>query len=1151
MAQDVCIDDKAKKALACDGVAAATDASKLHTGIDFHGVAPIAKPKESPKAVPNVDMPRDDRKIRLAARQLALLVTEVQQVENLLKNTKKGAADRMAILRRLADDYVEVESAAFRDKTEAEIKRDGFKRTKPQEASQQQAKVDESDRALKAARKNAIQSYKSIVDDYPTAPQIDEVLYYLAYEYEQAQDAKSARTVYYDLIQKAPNSKYIPNAYLAFGELFFNEAQGDPSKWELAAKAYAEVTKYPAPGDKVLAYAHYKAAYVYWNKGELDRALDQFKKTIDVGVANPQMAGFTKLAEAARHDLIPVYALKGDPTKAYGFFHGVTNDVPKTYAMMDDLGVHYIDTGHYPEGITLYRDLIAKNKSGDLCAYQGHVTDATMALKSSDKDAIRTELDKQVAAYQKSNGEKTCANRTASLVTETAMAWHLEAVGTEKQRGTGDTKTMDAAAALYKRVVDTFDAKQMASFEYPRLVKEDWPTLFKVKYEMADLLYSEKSWAKCGPAFDAVVNEDPKGPEAAKAAYAAALCYQNVYEGAHQNGAGHQLAGVVGNTTSARAKLEPKEIKAEQRAMLTAFDRYVCVVKSEPAQLVEVKYARARTYFEAQHWDEAAQAFRDIAINHATSDSAPYAAQLYLESAYVLYKHFDKVACEGEMTSDVVKLLELHCGADKHTETCTNLEVVQVDLMRLRAERMVKKADSEKDKDAIADYQQGAQIYFELFRQYCQEPVSQKKKPIAEKCDEIAYNAAKAFQAARLLAKAIVARKALLAFDEAMSAHSPLAKKAAYEIGANYQAIAVYDAAAEWYESYARSDARAENADKALSDAVLLRLGLGQEEKAIEDAAAYAKSHGATKPKEVAMLGLAIAGHHAEKGDWEKARAALASVGKTLDRAPTDVQLQAHATLGRALAKLNRLDQAKTEYARVRALYPNDIEAKIQAAYPNEDATLRDRRLRKAVEAMGEALFFAAEQRRVAEVETLKFPEYKGAGDKVSVKAHVDTKVKDWYVKKMAAIEKVEAEYAKILGLLPLAPPRWVIAAGYRAGLLWGDFVDDFRRAPIPKAWRGTEVEQVYTTAIDLASQPYKDNHAKPALVKCLELSVRVQFFDDYSRACEVWLAKNYKQEYHVVDELRSAPTLANTALGERTPPVRIITSRSDEVAKK
>src|SRR5262249_50294522 len=149
----------------------------------------------------------------------------------------------------------------------------------------------------------------------------------------------------------------------------------------------------------------------------------------------------------------------------------------------------------------------------------------------------------------------------------------------------------------------------------------------------------------------------------------------------------------------------------------------------------------------------------------------------------------------------------------------------------LRAQRLVEMADTKTGSEAAAVYERAGAAYFELFRRYCQDPVLAGQPPQAERCDEIADNAAKAFQAARLLAKAISVRRALIAFDERTHLGSPWTKKASYEIGANYQAIAVYDQAAEWFEKYARADARAENADRALSDAVLLRLGLGQDQE--------------------------------------------------------------------------------------------------------------------------------------------------------------------------------------------------------------------------------------------------------------------------------------------------------------------------------
>lgn len=1175
----VCIEEKAKKELNACAVAGPKEfaAHGKATQTSFRGVAPIggAKKGENKPGAPVVnDIPRDERKSRLQARQRALLFTEIQGIERLFANTPRNAADRVTLGRRLAEAYVELEAAAFRDKTNAEVERDNLKKSNAQAAGQKQALANQADQVMKSARNQAIKYYSLVKTDYPDYAQLDEVLYYLAYEYEQAQDNATARKVYFELKDKRPNSKYIPNVYLAFGELFFNEAQGDPSKWDLAAQAYENVIKYPPPGNKIYGYAWYKLGYVAWNKGEFEKALNAFKKTIDFGKNFSQLPGASKIADSARKDIVPVYALKGDPLQAYNFFHNISGDTDgneKTYKMMDDLGNNYLDTGHYPEGIQLYKDLMNRDKSGDKsCLYQSHITEATMAMKSNNKDAIKNEVDNQVKLYKdfaagghSAESKQECANKTASITAETAMAWHLEAAGTGTQRGTNDPKTKTLAAYLYKKVVDTFDAKQFATFTFPRLVKEDWPSLYKIKYNMADLLYADEKWAECGPAFDAVVAEDPTGKDAPEAAYASVLCYQKMYDASHpkaeaRKGIG-QLPGKNKSEDEKRKKeeeaaaLKPKEFTEQQKGMVQAFNRYICYIKPPATdnagqeQLVEVKYARARTYFEAKHWEEAATAFRDIAINNADRDVGIYASQLYLESINVLASQSSRPSCYDDMAVDVPKFLELYCTGDKATknaEQCTNLNKVQVDILRLKAQKLVEMADKNGGAGALQQYETAGNTYFEMFRKYCQEPVQQNQQPQADRCDEIAYNAARSFQAARLIAKAIAARQALLAFDNRTSGKSPLAKKATYEIGGNYQAIAVYELAADWFEKFVDADPRADKADAALADAVLLRLGLGQEEQAIKDAEKFKKNYGASKPAQTASIAFAIGAHYAEKEEWDKARASLVGSMSVIDKAAPDIQVQAHATLARAYAKLKGGErQSKGEYAKVRGYWANpaDAEQKIRAAYPSEDQGQQDKRLAKALNAVGEAFFMAAEDERHAVVDPVVFPEYKGSGTKEDVVKHIQTKVKDWYTKKKESIAKVEPAYVKILDLKPVPPPKWVIAAGSRSGLMWGNFVDDFRRAPIPKAWKtDPEIRGTYYDALDGASEPFKTNNAKPALKKCLDLSVKYQYFDSYSRDCEVWLAKNYKAEYHVVDELRGSPTLSNSGLDEKNPPILV-----------
>ncbi|HEY8073755.1 MAG TPA: hypothetical protein VIF62_06595, partial [Labilithrix sp.] len=159
-ADGVCIDEKAKQELSCAGAEPrAIDGAK--TGTSFHGVTPPAKANASaPPPKPREEPPRDDRTIRLQARQIGLLVASVQRLETLLAATKENAPDRAQILRRLADEYVELESAAFRDKTEAEIRKDA-------------AKTAEADKWMRGARKKAIETYRRLADDYPQHAQID------------------------------------------------------------------------------------------------------------------------------------------------------------------------------------------------------------------------------------------------------------------------------------------------------------------------------------------------------------------------------------------------------------------------------------------------------------------------------------------------------------------------------------------------------------------------------------------------------------------------------------------------------------------------------------------------------------------------------------------------------------------------------------------------------------------------------------------------------------------------------------------------------------------------------------------------------------------------------------------------------------------
>ena len=219
-------------------------------------------------------------------RPRALLVTEIQLLEELASQTPERASDRAQLLRRIAEDYVELERAAHNDGVA---------------------------RVVTEARAKAIKAYALLATDHPDYPANDEVLFYLATEYEQSADLRNARKAYFELIQKAPESRYVPEAYLAFGEMFFDEGARDPSKWDLALAAYRKVLAYPPPRNRVYGYACYKLAWVLENQGDRAGAIEAFNRAITFSTEYATLSGSAKLGDAARVDIA---ALEGEPSNA-------------------------------------------------------------------------------------------------------------------------------------------------------------------------------------------------------------------------------------------------------------------------------------------------------------------------------------------------------------------------------------------------------------------------------------------------------------------------------------------------------------------------------------------------------------------------------------------------------------------------------------------------------------------------------------------------------------------------------------------------------------------------------------------------------------------------------------------------------------------
>ena len=135
---------------------------------------------------------------------------------------------------------------------------------------------------------------------------------------------------------------------------------------------------------------------------------------------------------------------------------------------------------------------------------------------------------------------------------------------------------------------------------------------------------------------------------------------------------------------------------------------------------------------------------------------------------------------------------------------------------------------------------------------------------------------------------------------------------------------------------------------------------------------------------------------------------------------------------------------------------------------------------------------------------------------------HIQTKVKDWIGKKRPLIDEASAEYKKIVNLQPVPPPRGSSPPALASATCGAG---SSRSSVLLRSGRHEEglrnPHRLLHGALDEASEPQDAGQERVQHV----YSVKYQYFDEFSRTCEVWLADNYKNEFHVVDEFRGSRT--------------------------
>jgi TolA-binding protein len=353
---------------------------------------------------------------------------------------------------------------------------------------------------------------------YPRYERMDEVLYRLGALLRASGREDQARLVFHRLLKEYPQSRYVPDALLAFADDYF--AKGDMGQ---ALAFYDKVAQFPRAA--VFGFALYKKAWSQANLGAYGDALATFVELLghcQTGAVGPAQRG--PLAREARRDLVRVYARVpgANPDRALVLFARVAGDDAK--AMLLSLAEVYWEEGMAGHSSRVYRKVMAlEPRSPLVCAWQDKVLRNTLSV-GSEAEQVQ-ELERLGASYHyvgqlagvKADVRAECRGRFHDAASELAFLLHKQAVRTKQ------APTFALAAAAYRAFLTDFDSEPASgdvAFYYAECL-----------WQLAEKSSDNGLWRAAAEQYTRVVHRDDHGPHVKDAAYAAVLAWQNaLYE---------------------------------------------------------------------------------------------------------------------------------------------------------------------------------------------------------------------------------------------------------------------------------------------------------------------------------------------------------------------------------------------------------------------------------------------------------------------------------------------------------------------------------------------------------------------------------------------------------------------------------------------
>ena len=954
-------------------------------------------------------------------------------------------------------------------------------------------------------RDQAVALYGAIIKRYPKYPRLDEVLYFLAENLSKRdRNDPDALKAYRALIERFPKSRYLPDAWMAVGEHWFEKGSGDNRVANLrkALGAYQKAAEFQE--STVYGYALYKQGWVHYNLAAWNEALDMFRAVVFFGeLPTATIPADRKLAlvKEARKDYVRTYSHVGSAEGAADEFKRVGGEAGWQEMLRSLAGIFY-EEGKDRDAIVVYHRLIQeKPTSPEAAFFQSRIV--TCAGRMGRKDAavqqahvfvkmlhdIEGALDGKDEKGRKAVGEaRRDAEQTLRIL---AVQYHNE------WKKTRDDPVAGFAAAVYRDYLDVFP---------------DESTAYEMRFFHAELRYALADFQGAGEEYERVVLHDvallERKARPGEPPPKAGKFFRDALENAVF--AWDLVAKKIDDEKKPAGAADPRKrlaLAPQRQRLLDSCNRYL---KWQPKgdKWVEIAYKAARIYYAQNAFAEATDLFTRIALDHPAHELAGYSTNLVLD-AYNLLGDWRNVNGWAKRFYANAKLVESH-------------PALKADLAKIIEESAFKVIE---EKERAKDHEGAAEEYLAFVRDWPQSRLA----PTA------LFNASVDYVKARRIDKAVEVRNLVL---QKYPDHE-LAPAALYDNAEAYEAIAEFDKAAELYERYFQSW-RASARPKLAAAAVKLKAKArpkGKGKAQVAEVAEAPRRPGAYDEKKATDAIINAAVFRAGLRQWARAEAASLAYLETWPNGADAPRIflsvaELHAKQGQTSKQLKQLEEYQRKYAKDPDEWLGIQHQLAQLLEKAGNAPLARRtqaqgleywrRNKDKVKERGLALVARA---MYDEVEP-SFAEY----DRISLNV-APRFLKGTLEIKAKKLKKVEEAYGQVVRLKQAEP---AVCGLYKIGLAYKRFAQALYDAPIPKEIRGdASLVEEYKSLLSQQAEPLEAK-ALDGLALAVNAARDYGVVNDCARQATAILVKHKPEEYGPSPE--ALPAIAAPPLPEAAP---------------